>query len=79
MTQESTREPIDPDLLLARTAVLETLTPKNHMRCHCRDEIAAGEWDNGHKVRAVFWALKARKISPTNQGDVTVSPGKVAA
>lgn len=49
------------DLLLARAAVIETLTPENHRHCNCREEINAGEWDNGHKVRACLAAIRTTR------------------
>ncbi len=51
-------KPVDPDLLLARQCVIETLKPEDHRRCNCREKIAAGEWDNGHKVRIALAAIK---------------------
>ena len=49
---------IDPLLLQARAAVKATLSPDSHARCNCRKEIDAGEWDAGHKVRAVMHGLR---------------------
>lgn len=50
---------------LAREAVKSTLTPERHKRCRCREEIDAGEWDKGHKVRACI--AMAALLTPTNQ------------
>ena len=50
--------PVDPLLIEARGIVKATLTPKNHTGCSCREDIDAGKWDNGQKVRASLAALK---------------------
>lgn len=48
----------DADLLLeARQIVKATLTPDRHSRCNCREEIDAGEWDKGQKIRATLAGL----------------------
>ena len=51
------RVPWEMQLPLARQAVKETLSPENHLRCNCREEIDAGKWDNGHKVKACLRAM----------------------
>lgn len=50
-----------PLLIEARAIVAATLTPANHKGCHCRDEIAAGKWDSGQKVRIALKALATRQ------------------
>lgn len=49
---------IDDDLLAARDIVKATLDPDSHKRCHCRDEIDAGRWDRGQKVRATIAGIR---------------------
>lgn len=61
-------KPINPDLPLARQIVIDTLEPENHLRCNCRDKIAAGEWDRGQKVRIALAAL-AYSRSPVAETD----------
>jgi len=51
-------EPADPDLVLAREAVKNTLNPVDHKRCDCRAKIDAGEWDDRHIMRATLAAIK---------------------
>ena len=49
---------VDPDLIAARDIVKATLDPDSHKRCHCRDEIDAGRWDRGQKVRATIAGIR---------------------
>lgn len=50
-------QPTAEQIARARRIVKETLNPERHKRCRCRDEIDAGEWDNGHKVRIALAAI----------------------
>ena len=45
-------------LLEARQIVKAGLKFGNHSKCHCADEIDAGKWDNGGKIRAALGGLQ---------------------
>lgn len=53
---------LDADLIQARAIVKETLDPRSHTRCRCREEIDAGGWDGGHKVRAALAGIKRGRL-----------------
>ena len=64
--EEHEDEPVDPLLVEAREIVKATLTPERHKRCNCRQEIDAGKWDDGQKVRATLAGIK-RGITLTKE------------
>lgn len=52
----------DAELIEAREIVKATLTPENHKTCNCREQIDAGEWDSGQKVRAAAEGLRRGRL-----------------
>lgn len=58
----------DPDLIEARSIVKMTLSPNNHTGCNCRQEIDAGSWDSGQRVRAAFAGIKRGRILERTDG-----------
>lgn len=52
----------ESDIIEARGIVKATLTPENHERCNCRQEIDAGEWDRGQKVRAALAGIQRGRV-----------------